>query len=63
MYHDFEPLVIHPNPGEEVWVQSRETGEIQLGVQLNEDQYTFLDLTRDQILQVRANIDTALSEQ
>ena len=63
MYQDFEPLIIHPNPGEEVWVQSLQTGNYEVGVQLNQDQYTFLELSRAQLMQFRANIDTALTEQ
>ena len=62
MADDFEPHIIHPNPGEEVWVQAVKGG-YELGVQLNSEQYTYLELTRDELTQVRNNIDAVLLEQ
>lgn len=60
---DFEPRIVHPNPGEEIWVQSRSTGGYELGVQLNKEQFTYLELSREQLEQVYNNIEACLLEQ
>lgn len=59
---DYEPRIIHPNPGEEVWVQSMADGTFQVGVQLNDEQFTWLELNRYQLEQYRNNINASLSE-
>lgn len=59
---DYEPRIIHPAPGEEVWVQSKEGNIYELGVQLDSEQYTWLDLERWQLELVRDNINAALAE-
>lgn len=60
----FEPRVLRTEyPAEEVWVQSMSDGRFELGVQLNKSQYSYLSLSREQLEQVRVNIDAALLEQ
>jgi hypothetical protein len=66
---EFDPRVIHPNGArrfrghdEEVWVQTLASGGFEVGVQLNKDQYTYLELTREQLEAYRTNIDACLLE-
>ena len=60
---DYEPRIIHPSPGEEIWVQSKAADLFEVGVQLNQDQWTYLDsLTRYQLEAFRDNINAALAE-
>lgn len=58
----FPSYVIRPEPGEEIWVQTLSSGVWVVGVQLNEDQYTWLELTREQLEQLSTNILSALLE-
>lgn len=59
----FEPRkVLTQFRGEEISVQSLSNGQFELCVTLNKEQYTYLEITRDQLEQVRVMLDAALLE-
>jgi hypothetical protein len=58
----YAPIVMHLDPREEIWVQSHTANKFEVGVQLNKDQYTYLELDRDQLQQLSTNIHQALLE-
>lgn len=58
----FEPHVLRPERGEEIWVKSLSSNEFEVGVQLDKEQYTYLTITRAQLEQMNTNIHAALLE-
>ncbi|MBB5167123.1 hypothetical protein [Mycobacterium sp. AZCC_0083] len=59
-HHDAK--IIRPSYGEEVWVQALSSGAYEVGVRLNRNQYTYVELSRAQLEQYRDNIVQAMVE-
>lgn len=58
----YDPYVIKLEPGEEIWVQTNDADEFEVGIQLNKEQFTYLTLSRAQLEQLSTNVHAALLE-